>query len=293
MNEQERRHLRLQYALGRLSVFFIAGPAFLILKLLGYRIENLKEIRESVRKATEKQRGGWIICANHLTMIDSVIIAWALMPFSRYVLDYRFLPWNLPERENFDRNIMLSMICYLTKCIPIHRGGSREEIKLTMDKCVYLLERDSNIVIFPEGGRSRTGTINGETVSYGVGRMAQKAPLSRILCVYLRGLGQKNYSNIPRRGERFVVKAEVFDPFVTERGLKGQRAIAHRIVEKLAIMEREWFIMTSGREQNVSTSLPGSGRPDSLTGDGGKVLRGTLPVLSDNKEKTINRTATG
>lgn len=247
MNRHSNRFLRLQYALGRVAVFLLAPLTALAVRYLGYRIENLQEIRESVRRAMNGHRGGWIICANHLTMIDSVIVAWALMPLASYVLRYRLMPWNLPERENFQKNVMLTLLCYLAKCIPIHRGGDRDEMKRTMETCTRLLDGGSTLLIFPEGGRSRSGIIDRNALSYGVGRLVQKSPSARVLCVYIRGLGQKEFSSIPRPRELFIGRAEPVGPLTDESGLRGQREIARQIMEHLARMEEDWLRGASKR----------------------------------------------
>ncbi len=246
MKRTTKYSLRLQYVLGWISVLFLAPLTFVVLKAMGYRIKDLNQLRAQVRAAMGEDRGGWIICANHLTMIDSVILAHAMMPLHHYVGHYRDMPWNLPERANFQKNIVLTILCYLTKCIPISRGGDRGKMKETMEKCVHLLNSGSNLLIFPEGGRTRTGRVDTDSFSYGVGRLAQKSDHCRILCVFLRGIGQEHYSAIPRRGETFMGEAVPFVPDAVAGGLKGQRELARQIVETLAAMEEEWFSRVKG-----------------------------------------------
>jgi 1-acyl-sn-glycerol-3-phosphate acyltransferase len=214
---------------------------YFAVKFMGYRIKELKRVRKEVGDLFKKNRGSWVICPNHLTMIDSVILAYAMVPFYRYMFRYRLLPWNLPERSNFQSNIFLAAICYLTKCIPIDRGGDRGKVKSSMDRCAHLLKKGESLLIFPEGGRSRTGRINEENFSYGVGRLITNAPDCHVMCVYLRGDKQKTYSNIPGLGESFVMKVEAFEPRIENKGLKAQRSCAAQIVENLARMERDYF----------------------------------------------------
>jgi hypothetical protein len=133
--------LHVQYAIGRLAVFFMAPFVYLCVKLCGYRVRDLKKIRRECAQLFENHRGPWIICPNHLTNIDSVILAYAIAPMYEYMLHFRLLPWNLPERKNFQRNLFSTLMCYLAKCIPVSRGGDREEMKLVMEKCTYLLRR--------------------------------------------------------------------------------------------------------------------------------------------------------
>jgi hypothetical protein len=56
----------------------------------------LKEIRRQCAVEFSRHDGSWIICANHLTMIDSFIVDYAFFSLGQYIINYRKLPWNLP-----------------------------------------------------------------------------------------------------------------------------------------------------------------------------------------------------
>ena len=233
--------LSLQYLAGRLSAFLLAPLLYLAMHCMGYRVRHLNEARRRVAELYARHRGPWILCPNHLTMIDSMVIAYAMAPMHRYLIQYRRLPWNLPERANFQQNIFLALLCYLTKCIPVDRGGDRERVKSTMEKCAHLLERKESLLIFPEGTRSRTGRVDREAFSYGVGRLLVHSPDCRVMCLYLRGHGQTTYSTVPRFGESFTIQIEPFRPEMDGRGLKAQRECARQIVGHLARMEQDYF----------------------------------------------------
>jgi 1-acyl-sn-glycerol-3-phosphate acyltransferase len=241
MNWKTRNLLRLQGLLGRLSIFVIAPLSHLFVRVMGYRVRELREVRRTISHLFGEHKGPWLICPNHLTMIDSVILQCAMAPLHGYMIRYRRFPWNLPERANFQKNIFLAVLCYLAKCMPVSRGGDREKIKSILARCAYLLKRRESLLIFPEGGRSRTGRVDVEKASYGVGRLVANAPHCRVMCLYLRGDGQETYGGIPRFGERFTMKIEAFTPEMEGRGLKAQRDCARQIVERLARMEEEYF----------------------------------------------------
>lgn len=237
-----RGSLLVQNVLGRVAVFIIGPIYFAAIRLMGYRIKNLKQVREKCALHFKKHEGPWIICANHLTMIDSMILTYAMVSLVRHGAHYRLIPWNLPERKNFQRNIILTILCYLAKCIPINRGGNRDEMKKTLDKCNALLDCKQSLLIFPEGGRSRTGRVNTESFSYGVGRFVKDFADGRIMCIYLRGDSQHTYGLIPKFGERFTVNIELLQPQLTkENGLRAQRDYAEQIIKRLAEMEDEYF----------------------------------------------------
>ena len=241
MKKTAKFFLNLQLILGRLVVFLLGPLIFIAIRLIGYRVRDLRKMRRTVLDLFEEHNGPWVICPNHLTMIDSAVLAYAMAPLHRYMINYRLLPWNLPESANFQSNVFLAILCYLAKCIPISRGGDRKKMKATMDKCAYLLKQKENLLIFPEGGRSRTSRVDTENFSYGVGRLINNNPGCHVMCIYLRGDGQDKYSNIPRFGERFTMRVEAFQPRTENTGLKGQRECAKQIVEQLARMEKDYF----------------------------------------------------
>ena len=242
MGRRDRFFLGLQYLLGRLAVVITGPLIFLAVRLRGYRIRDLERIRSEVARPQKEHEGPWIICPNHLTMIDSVLISIGMASLFAHMLRFKRVPWNLPERDNFQRNLLLAVLCYLAKCLPVNRGGSREELQRLFDKCRHVLGWRQSLMIFPEGGRSRTGRVDKEGFSYGVGRFLDECPGCKILLVYLRGDDQEEFGMIPRLGERFTMAVEVFDPGKLDGGgLRLQREYARRIIERLAGMEEEYF----------------------------------------------------
>ena len=255
MGSSEKRAFYLQYFLGRLAVFALAPIVYLGVRLFGYRIRDLKKIRRECGLLFSNHKGPWIICANHLTNIDSVILAYAIAPMHRYMMHFRLLPWNLPERANFQRNILSSITCYVAKCVPVSRGGEREEMKRVLEKCIYILDHKQNLLVFPEGGRSRTGRVDAQNVSYGVGRFVSSSKDCKILCIYMRGDGQETYSDMPRFGERFSIAVDVLNPDKTGlSGLRAQRHYAEQIIKHLAQMEEKYFAARRQRHSGFKSS---------------------------------------
>lgn len=243
MDKRSRFLLDLQNILGRLAIVFVAPFYFVIAHALHYRIRNLRDIRRRCAVEFAKHKGPWLICANHLTMIDSFILSYAAFRFGSHFTQYKKLPWNLPERSNFQSNIFLAVLCYLSKCIPVDRGGSRVKMKQVLKQCTYLLRKGHTIMIFPEGGRSRTGRVDKDNFSYGVGRFIQDVPDCKIMCMYLRGDKQYSYSLIPAWGDKFYAEIEVLQPLpVEQEGLRAQRLYAAQIIERLAQMEESYFV---------------------------------------------------
>jgi len=206
-----------------------------------YRIPDLQRVRAEFRAQTGGARGPLLICANHLTIIDSLVIQWAMAPWWRVACRRGAFAWNLPDRDNLATYWWWRVVGYLGKCIPVVRKGTPEQTKRTLDKVTWLLRRGQSVVIFPEGGRSRVGRVDRENASYGVGQLLQAVPATRVLCVFLRGLGQKAYSDYPARGETFVVRAERIEPSTSSAGMRGARDLAMQIVGRLSEMEARYY----------------------------------------------------
>lgn len=242
MNKSDQKWLAVQNALSRLAAVFSIPLCCLVIRLMGYRFRDLRAFRQRCHEHFSRHDGGWLICANHLTLVDSAFIAFAMLPCWRYLLHYRRFPWNLPERSNFNRNVADTILCYLMKCIPISRGGDRAEVKRTLEKCDHLLATGDAILVFPEGGRSRTGRIDMENFAYGVGRFVKNLDRMKIMCIYLRGDQQETWSSIPKPGDTFTMDVEVFEPRRLDyEGLKAQRDYAGQIIRQLARMEEGYF----------------------------------------------------
>lgn len=238
MTSSLKNHVRLQYVVGHCVVFLMAPLIYLFLYSIGYRIRNVDAIREKVKDLYLKHPGPWLICANHLTLIDSLVIAYALAPFYRYMIHYNRLPWNMPEKTNFNTNFLMTLTTFVFKCIPVIRGGDRNALAKCLAKCQFILEKRESLLIFPEGTRSRSGRIDPETVSYGVGGLFTRMPDCHVLCVYLRGEKQTGYSAFPRRYQQFYVDARPFIPTPHGKGLRAQRDCAHQIIHALVDMEK-------------------------------------------------------
>jgi len=207
----------------------------------GYRISGLRAFRDELRRKLGSHRGPLLVCPNHLTAIDSVVLVWALGSGLHYFQNDRDFVWNLPERRNLGEGLPLRVACYLCKCIPVLRQGPPEVTARTMSKIRHLLAGGHRVMIFPEGTRSRSGRVDTQEFAYGAGRLVQEVPGTRVLCVYLRGLNQEACSDLPRRGETFHLGFDVLEPTSPSKGLRGSRDISRRIVERLASLEEEWF----------------------------------------------------
>lgn len=232
--------LALQRAIGHL-LLPLYGPLVVVALrwVMGYRCDDLRRIRREFRALTSRGRPPLLICPNHLTMIDSAIIGWLFAPLWRYVVSYRLLPWNLPERTLFG-GIAVGTLCYLGKCLPIRRGGDRPRQRRVLGKAAALLRRGELVMVFPEGRRSRTGSVDGEAAADGIGRLIKSVPGCRVLCVYLRADNQTTYSPMPTRGARLALSMRLLTPpAVASTGVRASRQITAAVLGELRAMEAE------------------------------------------------------
>jgi 1-acyl-sn-glycerol-3-phosphate acyltransferase len=234
--------VELQRGVSRLlSPLWVPGAIAVLWLALGYRVNGIERLRSQFRRIRRETRGPLLVCANHLTMIDSAIITWAFGSPGWYLLNFSAIPWNLPERRNFAYSPLSEILSYVMKCLPITRGGARAEVAEVLARFIYLLSRGEVGMVFPEGGRSRSGRVDVEVAVAGVGRIVAALPGCRVLCVYLRGTHQETFSTIPVRGEEFRMRLSTIEPRTRHAGVRGSHDIARQIVAKLAEMEEEHF----------------------------------------------------
>jgi hypothetical protein len=63
----------------------------------------------------------------------------------------------------------------------------------------------------------------------------------RVLCVYVRGEHQDEFSDLPRRGERFHVRVACVRPTSKLDGMRRTRDLSQQVVRTLAKLERSHF----------------------------------------------------
>jgi 1-acyl-sn-glycerol-3-phosphate acyltransferase len=237
----ERVSLGVQRTVGLASgVVWIPAVVGLMRFGLGWQLDGTTAARARYQELCAERRP-LLVCANHLTMIDSALVAWALGSPLWYLRHFAALPWNTPERRNFADSPLQRVLVWLMKCVPIERGGDRARVAQVLAQVTHLLAHGESVLVFPEGGRSRSGRVEVENAAYGVGRIVQALPGCRVLCVYVRGARQETFSDLPARGDRFHVATAVLEPTSPLRGLRGERDIARQIVGTLVTLEKQWL----------------------------------------------------
>ena len=238
---------RLQANVCRLLLIPFGGILILLMKYFrGYRIEDITKIRNQFKEIwDEKNRTKMplIICANHLTFIDSALIIWALSSNFRYLFDYKAFTWNLPAGDFFKKKLHYHLILYLTKCIFLDRKGSLAHKNAVLNLCRYLLEKGDVVLIFPEGQRSRTGFFENERLRFGVGKIVTSLENAKVLCIYLRSDKQETFSNYPPKNSRFNLQMKLITPTISSEISKKRASIevVKEIGAAIKEMEKEFF----------------------------------------------------
>lgn len=240
------RELARRHAIQR-AVSMIAGPIWIGLSTLvmrfyfRYRIANVEEARAQYRQIRAHSDAPMVICGNHLTLVDSFLMAWALGSGTYWLTHPDELPWNIPESSNFGRTRLTRFLIFIAKCIPITRGGARESVGDVLQRVKYLLRRGETAMLFPEAGRSRSGRVEEGSGAWGVGRVVGSIPGCRVLCIYLRGRQQQTWGDFPARGDVMDVRIACIEPKSDLRGARRSRDIAQQVVRQLVRMEEAYF----------------------------------------------------
>ncbi|HWP93580.1 MAG TPA: AMP-binding protein [Thermodesulfobacteriota bacterium] len=126
------------------------------------RIEGLNKI---------PREGAVLICPNHQSFIDPILI-YALMP-GRMLDRLMFLAFG-----EFFRRPPISWIIKLARVV---LTGSSQTLGESLRLCYAGLKRDMVVCIFPEGGRTNTGTIMPPRLGAGILSVETGAPIVPIL----------------------------------------------------------------------------------------------------------------
>ncbi len=220
--------------------------ASLIRWVFRWRIEGVEETRRAFREL-RAEPGPLLVCPNHLTMLDSFLVAYALGSPAWHMLHFSSsMPWNVPERRNFASTWWKRILVYAMQCVPIERGGDRGEVGRVFARLGSVLANGHPVLVFPEGQRSRAGRVDRKATTYGVGRLVKSQPGCRVLCVYLRGEKQDSWSDRPASGQSFRVALECFEPKSDHRGLRGSVDLTRQILSCLAALEDRHFAAEEG-----------------------------------------------
>ena len=212
--------------------------------------------------------GGYIVCANHASHLDTGLIKYALGEQGEALValaakDYFFED---PVRRMYFENF--------TNLVPMERHGSlRESLRLAGE----VIHDGYILLIFPEGTRSETGVMTDFKPSLGYLAMTNKCG---ILPMYLAGTYEAMPKGryLPRRGERVAAYIGPFVPYREVVALAGDRprseqyrAITHHVesvVRRLAPRDQAWTLGDAGTTPMAEYLAEHGGPRSDNAGDG-------------------------
>lgn len=207
----------------------------------GWRIDNIDEIRALYKELAQSDEP-MIVCANHLTFIDSALMHWGFGTGHWYFSNFDKFSWNLPAGDFFKKKLFHRFMGAISKCLFIHRDGSKEHKDSVSRMCTQLVKNGEVVTLFPEGKRSRTGRFDPDKLTYGIGRMVMDLGGScRILCAYVRAEGQENYSNYPPKGAKIHFQAELIQARSSLQGRDAYQEIVAHVGRTIKTMEDRYF----------------------------------------------------
>lgn len=241
-----RRQWRLSRAVTVLLSLFVAATARFH---YWYRLpRDIARIRAGIWEKLDRHDGPVIWAANHLTLIDSFLVYWAVFPMSR-VLEDRRVPWSTPEYTNYYKlggpwkSGFIRGLLYVCRCIPFLRGGEDAQSEAwrqkAFDKCVWILRQGGSVFVYPEAGRARSGWLEAKRPKDFLGKLALEVPAAKFLCVYLRAENQLATTTRPPDGDRFRLVCDLVDGALP--GETSPRQISQRLFDVLARMQEEWW----------------------------------------------------
>lgn len=204
-----------------------------------YRINNMDDIRAAYQKICHSHAKGLLVCPNHLTFIDSMLLIWAFGSPWHYSKNFRSLCWNLPKASHVKESWVHRVVCYLGKCLLIEKELSAS--KQTMSTASHLLQKGHHIMVFPEGTRSDTGRVNDKNFVYGVGQLHLDSELPQVLMVYLRGKQQIKATKLPVKGEQFTIDMKLVEIHSDQKGRRAMRDVASKMIGALIELEQLYW----------------------------------------------------
>ncbi len=239
-------------------LFFCARIFFTY--IVKYKFENLKNIHQQYKEVSDRNVP-FVICANHLTFIDSCLFLYYFGSPFWYQRNNRCSMWNLLAIQ-YHKNLFFRFIGFIGKCVFVDRKGSVKHHAKIIEIAKYLLHRKEVITIFPEGTRSKTGRFNSAILKSGVAKIIQEVENCHVLCVYLRSHKQKQSSVFPEKNSHFYCDLKFFKPeYVGESKSSERRSILKQIGNTITQQEEKYFkarrktVLITGASRGIGSAF--------------------------------------
>jgi len=183
-----------------------------------------------------KRRKNTLLLPNHRTMIDSFLVG-LLGCFPEAIWRPDLMPYHTAAAENFFSSWLLAFFARMWRSIPI-KPGRKDPTALRITNEIIA---DGVVMMFPEGTRSRDGTIGEGRL--GVGRLILDTK-PQTVPVFVAGMDKvlPIGSRIPRIGKRIDVyfgRPVDLSPYLTRNPSREttQQAV-DRVISELRLLEK-------------------------------------------------------
>lgn len=234
MDERDARETRgriadLVWPVTSFIVINLVLPVFLIIFLVLNRTRVFGRDRVPLAPNT-------LLLANHQSMIDSFVVGMGAY-YLRHLRRPDLIPWNAAAQENFFRNRLFAWFFDQLRCFPVRPG--RRDLKAVY-RSMRALE-NGTLVLFPEGTRSRDGTIRRGRPGAGLvilGNRPTVVPITIDGMDELLPIGCR----LPRVGKRvyvYIGKPIAYGDFLDRpRSKETAQRIVDRVMERLRFQRR-------------------------------------------------------
>ncbi|HQB76561.1 MAG TPA: lysophospholipid acyltransferase family protein [bacterium] len=136
----------------------ISVMMLLIFWVLGWWLFKIKNKTTIIGRENIPKKTSLLFLSNHQSLIDSMLIGYALFSPWDIFRHYRQIPWNAAAWENFFKKPSRRIFCYFLKTIPAYRQSNIQTANRNIKEFKNILE-NGNLLLFFEGTRSRNGEI--------------------------------------------------------------------------------------------------------------------------------------
>ena len=167
--------------------------------LLGFLLFFVFNRTEVVGRERVSEEPNTLLVSNHQSMIDSWLVGIAAYYPQSWWKPW-LVPWNPAAEENFFSNPLLALLSDLWRAIPIREGRRDIRALYRMTRAV----RDGVMILFPEGTRTRDGSIGDGQPGAGLVALGTQPT---VIPVTIDGMQEvlPVGSRFPRFGKRVVV----------------------------------------------------------------------------------------
>ncbi len=167
-----------------------------------------------------KEKGGYIIASNHISNLDPPVVG------ITFKGKYNFMA----KDELFHINPLFTWLIRQLGAFPVKRGSKDTS---AIDKALESLRNGRIFVIFPEGTRSKDGTLGRAKSGVTLIAAQAKAPVVPVFIKY----GRKKFRRVIQVSVGEMIPAEKFDVDISDRTML--KSVSALIMGEIAVLQEK------------------------------------------------------